>query len=678
MIVAGAGAASGVLVALALVAPPATFILAGLAFVLFAAPGIVVVRAALGREGAWLTPVVLGPILGFGLSSLALLGLWWGGARGWWVLAVAPLLAALVSWAAGKLRGRLAIGTLDRRDLLPLLLVLLIVPLVVARPFSRVGTTVPEGKVYRAYFTADYVWRMAVVAEVAKGDMPPKNPFFRGDVLHYYWLPHLLVSIEYRNADGRASLDQLLLCQSVFMDLAFVAFLFGFVRQFVRSGPAAAIGASSAILLTSFEGLWEMLLLYVKGAPVWLVRYVNIDAVVRWEFDGMPIDGLHRLLLYQPHHAAGYALGLLGLLVGTRGRRPRDGRVMAAAGILLATSLLMSTFGALMLTSAVALHELVGCLRHRDGRRLVQHAVAGAIPLSAALVVVLALGYVDRAEGPLVSVLRSPPAFVRPVPSILLSFGPMLLAAAVGAVVAARKRLDALVPIGALVATCFFYYFFVDVRDHQDVYVGWRSGHLLFLAFAPLTAVATEAVSALPRVWRRLAWVGFAALALAGAPTTVIDLYNTQDIANREMAIGFPWTLVVTRQEEEVLAWLRRHTPPDVVVQVDPVARDPATWAYIPAFAERRMAAGIPISMIPRGKYVARSEVIHREIFGNRDAGRAHDTAATYGIDYLLVGRPEREANPGCDERFDRARGLFTLLFRNSEVSLYRVTRPAS
>ncbi len=670
-------AVASVLLTLAGVARPLVFLPAGLTFALFAAPGVLAGRAALGRDGGWLTPVVLGPIAGFGLSSVALLALWAAGGRGLWVLAGAPLLAAAAAWPARALRGRLALVPLTRRDILPLLLFLLIVPLVVARPFARVGAAVPDGKAYRAYFTADYVWRMAVVAEVAKGEMPPRNPFYAGDVLHYYWLPHLVVSVGYRHAGRRASLDELLLCQSIFMDLAFAAFLFGFVRQFVGSGAAAAIGASGAVLFTSFEGLWELLRLYQKGAPLGLVRYLNIDAAVRWEYDGMPIDGLQRLLLYQPHHAAGYALGLAGLLVGARRRAPRDARVMLAAGVLLAVSFLISTFGALMLTTALALYELSGCVRHRDWRRFLVHAGAGAMPLAAAVLAVFRLGYIDRSDGPLVSLVRSP-AFVRPVESLLLSFGPMLLAASAGTIAALRRRQGALWPIGALVATCVFFYFFVDVRDHQNVYVGWRSGHLLFVAFAALAASAVERLRTLPPLGRRAGGLALGTLALAALPTTVIDLYNTQDIANRAMGPGFPWTLVLSPQEQEALAWLRRHTPPDAVVQVDPIPRDPSTWAYVPAFAERRMAAGIPISMIPRRKYVERSAALHHLVFGAEDVRVAHATAVHHGIDYILVGPPERTSNPGCEARFKAAPELFTLMFRNSRVSLFRVNRAAS
>ena len=47
---------------------------------------------------------------------------------------------------------------------------------------------------------------------------------------------------------------------------------------------------------------------------------------------------------------------------------------------------------------------------------------------------------------------------------------------------------------------------------------------------------------------------------------------------------------------------------PKAIFQVDPVPRDPEHWAYLPAFAERRMAVGIPISMVPLAKYQQASE----------------------------------------------------------------------
>jgi len=645
------------------------------AFVAFVVPGVLVVRAACPGAGSRLA-LAFGPVVGFALTSVTLLGFWLAGARGPWLLVAAPAVAALAAYPARALRGRLTLTPLERRDTPVLLALLLVVPLTVGLPFARVGERLPEGEAYRAYFTADYIWRRVVVAEVSKGDIPPANPFYRDDALHYYWLPHLLPALEYRHFGSWLGPNAILLSQSLYIDLIFVAFLYGLVRQVVASRAAAATGVLAAVWFTSFEGLYFVAELWARGHPLELVRYVNIDAITRWERAGLPVDGLQRLLLYQPHHAVGYALGLLGLLVAARRARVVDPIVMTAASTLLALNLLVSSFSALMLVAAVALYECAGAARHRDLRRLTVHALAGAPPLAVAALAATSLQYVDHG-GSIVMLTVNGMAVDRPITNTILSFGPMLLAGLAGIVVAWRRRIATAWPFLSLLAICALFYVFVDVRDHQDVYVGWRAGHLGFMALAAFVGLAVEAVGRQSGARRWVAAGAMGLLAAAAAPTTAIDLYNTQDIWNRGEGPGFRWTLLLTPEEQRVLGYLRRFTPPDARVQVDPTVRDPDTWAYVPAFAERRMAVGLPISMVPIHKYVVGSERIHR-LFTTDDADEAFAIAEAEGIDYLLVGPPERGQDPGCEARFDAARGRFTLLFRGSLLSLYRVDRGRS
>ena len=136
--------------------------------------------------------------------------------------------------------GRWRLPFTDPSDALALLVLLLLVPLVVGLPFAHVGEITADGQDYRAYFTADYVWRRAVVIELAKGDVLPLNPYFKGDALHYYWMPHVLSAVQYRFAGAWATLDELLLIRSISIDAFFVTFLYGMVRPFgVRPWAAA-------------------------------------------------------------------------------------------------------------------------------------------------------------------------------------------------------------------------------------------------------------------------------------------------------------------------------------------------------------------------------------------------------------------------------------------------------
>jgi uncharacterized membrane protein len=228
-----------------------------------------------------------------------------------------------------------------------------------------------------------------------------------------------------------------------------------------------------------------------------------------------------------------------------------------------------------------------------------------------------------------------------------------------------------------LIAVALAFYFLIDVPDMGGVWVGWRSGHMLQIGFAVMAAAGLTAL------WRyaesRWAVALIVALAIAIAvPTVAIDVYNAQDIDNRNQGAGFPWTLVITPPERVAFDWIREHTPLDAIVQPEPFVRGAATWAYVPAFAERRMAAGIPISMIPLQPYQHASDRVRRGIFRASSAEEAHTWSEFLDVDYVLVGEPERREYRDQVERM-RARGdLFETVFRNEAVMLLRVIgRPA-
>jgi hypothetical protein len=127
--------------------------------------------------------------------------------------------------------------------------------------------------------------------------------------------------------------------------------------------------------------------------------------------------------------------------------------------------------------------------------------------------------------------------------------------------------------------------------------------------------------------WGRTAAVSalVAVMAIA-APTVAIDLYNTQDVTNRQMVTGFRWTLVLSNDDLEAFRWIKTRTAPSTIFQVNPMARDSETWAYLPAFAERRMAIGLPISMVPLRKYEVGAGLI-QDMFQLDDPANIHQLA---------------------------------------------------
>lgn len=664
-----AAAAVGLLITLGVVGSPGHVAVAVVEDLALMLPGLLLVRAAAGPIAGWLPVLAFGPFSGVALSSLVMLALWVLGARGLWLFAVSPAVVLALVPFASRARERWHFPETRPGDRASLAAALLVVPLLVAVPFARVGEQIHVGKAYRAYFTADYVWRRAVVAEVAKGDVPPVNPFYTDDPLHYYWLPHLPSAVSYRNTGG--DLDELLLVHSVVMDAGFVAFLFGLARWFVPVPWAAAAGVVAVLVANSYEGLFALVDYWFANAPLSLVRYLNIDAVARWRFQGMPIDGLQRVLFYQPHHALGYGLGVMGLLAIAERRRRFDPMAMAVGGVLLGLSVLVSSFAGIMLMCTAALWEAGSVLRWREWWRAIVHAAAAALPLVLAAALVTVLQYVDHG-GSIVSVAPNRLAFHNVWLVTPLSFGPIVLISALSSWIMWRRRDDRGWLMAALWATLAFFYFFVDIRDHQDVYVGWRVGHIWFIASVALAAMV---LAWLPELTRRsrLAWGGVLGVSMAAAlPTTAIDVYNTQDIYNWGQGPGFYWTLILSPEEQELFAWIKEHTPPDAVFQVDAVQRDVEGWAYVPAFAERRMGVGLPISMVPLLKYEQGSRRASW-IFETGSPETAHDLCRRNGIQYLLLGSPERKRHPSAQARFDGAPEYFEPVFRNREATIYRV-----
>jgi len=98
----------------------------------------------------------------------------------------------------------------------------------------------------------------------------------------------------------------------------------------------------------------------------------------------------------------------------------------------------------------------------------------------------------------------------------------------------------------------------------------------------------------------------------------------------------------------------------------------------VPAFAERRMAAGLPISMIPLRPYQEASEHVRSGIFRARTADEAYATATFLRIGYVVVGAPERAAYPDGLARLAERPDLFSEVFRNDALTIYRVAGSAA
>ena len=634
------------------------------------APGFPLGIAMLGRRhpGSW----IVGALLGYGLTQLTIWAVIAGGlaspaafALSWLTLCAATTAIARVGLPGPVIHA----PAWSSHDVRALLLVLLFVPVLMGLPYRNLGRADAEGnRYYRAYFTADFLWHSALAGELGKFSLPPRNPYLAPRSMNYYWTYFLLPSTVAQTAPD--ALPQLqdterdLKANALLIGVLMVGILFVLVRAGVSNAGPAAIAVLLALLAASAEGLYAIVDLWSRGRPLAELLDTNVDAITAWAFGGLRVDNMPRSLWYTPQHTASIALGLSALTFAVLGGAAAPLRAALVSGLALGLATTMNPliggvcsllYGACIAVDAMGRPGWIAAwLRHASAAVFVGLAIAWA-----------AASRVMDGAGSALDIGFSGFSRQSPVVTLLLSLGPVLLPALLG-VLAVRtdlaKRATVLAGTG-VIAGLFLLYF---VRVSEASWVGFRAGQILLVTIPILLARTLEW---LPRPSR-------AALAtlilLVGIPTTLIDTWNAQDISNRRPGPGFRWTLWTTPDQQAAFTWIKAHTPPRAIVQMEPMVRAREHWTLIPSFAHRRMAAGLPISLLPLPDYPQRSAQVKR-LFETVDAGEASTLARQLRIDYLYVDKDDVAAYPEGIAKFDSSPSYFEPVFRNATVRVYRV-----
>ena len=654
-------------------------------FLITCAPGLPVGFALFGRRhiASWLT----GLVFGYAVTSL----IWWAvvfaGRASTSSFAAAWAAATLGMWLLWRSSTSpvVTLPAWTRRDSTAFVLLMLLVPALMGRPYATLGSLDDSGNhQYRAYFIADFVWHTAMTAELAKEEARPRNPFLSNERVHYYWTYFRVpATIAARTGVGvqdalklNAFATALLLVASIYM-AAWAAL------------PAWPFAVAMAVALTtlgaSAEGLAAIADVLRRGLPLSELRDLNIDAIAAWAFNGLRIDDLPRTMWYTPQHGSSCALGLLSVPIAlAAGVRARPSAIVLAGGFLAASLMFNPLLGGTF-CAVYGFTVLADMLRTGGSfRDLVRHALA-VVPVVLA-VAWCAWNEVGEGAGSALHFGFWGLARNATVLSFLLQFGPILIPMAFGLWPKGADSFASMWPAiaGVTLAVLIMHLIALTV---DPAWVGFRGGNIFF-ALAP-ALVARGFV----RLWqegrRRIAIAIATIVVVTGFPTTVIDAYNTQDVTNRHLwrdaqrargedvpfdpATEYRWTLTVTPGQWEALMWIRSNTPLDAVVQAEPIVRGRETWSLIPTFAERRMATGNALPLIARSTYTERNERV-RQIYASNDARSAWQEAKALGIDYLYADDTERMAYPAVS-KFDAHPEYFSPVFRNAEAAVYALRK---
>ena len=437
------------------------------------------------------------------------------------------------------------------------------------------------------------------------------------------------------------------------------------------SAVGTALAVVVAVVAASAEGLYAWWELVSQGRPVNELTGLNIDAMSNWRFRGLRVDSLVRSMWYNPQHSMSAAFGLLAMpIAGLAGVNAPIGAIALAGAALALSTTFNPLIGGLfsLIYGAVV---MVDAIRARQITRLLHHATAAAL-------VGLAVGWCignDMVDGAAAVVLYGLGGYAvnNPVISLMLSLGPLLVPALLGIWPPWRLPPRAWPAVaGTVLGLLVFYLVRLSV---EASYIGFRAGQLLQLMLPGLAALFFARLWMSQARGRAAAGAIVLVLIVIGLPTTIIDSYNAQDIGNRRMGPGFRWTITLTPGEQEAYRWIRTQTPRDAIVQMDPIAHGRETWSQLPTFAERRMAAARPISLMDIPEYAERSRKAHN-IYADRRADIAARLAHELGIDYIFIGPAEQQRNPAeALAKFGTRDDLFQLVFDNGTNRIYEIRR---
>ena len=644
---------------------------------IFTAPGWPLARWFAGSETDRLTRGLLALPFGYfaGATTTCLLRLA-GISFPLVVLAVIAAGALLLSWMVRhRQAGVVSLTDLGPRDRIALAWLWLLAMGIVGPVFARAGSPVPAGLAYHAYFNADLFVHMSVVAELAKGAAPPLNPYYPVEPLPYYWtyftLPGLFAQLR-----PALPVDPGILLTDVGTAFTFISVGYVVVRNIGASTRATVISWIVILLASSFEGSYFLWRQVSEGRPFDEFRVWNIDAVTRWIWNLPGVDGFHRAMWWTPQHLVALSLALIVLLTLVRAHKPNGLGPAILEGLLLGGIVALSSFNGVMLVVWYAVAQLLMLVaaRGRDIRRWLLARSVAAIIVIGFLGLTMLLGMVQMIPNAFLYgwnrfFLRGPWTF------ILLSFGPALFLAPLGflAVFRVSRRLS--IAIAALVGVSAVTFLFLDLRGHENTQVTFRTGQLLYICLAVLLAFAID-------MWQSWRHVGSLALsvvlfvaAAAALPTVALDWYNARDISNVTMNPGgFPWTVHVSPDDQAAAQWIHTFLPPNATVQTDALTRARNTWAFVPAFARRRMGVGNGIFTLDPSRYEKDLHQVYNA-YRRLPAEDAHAYFQRLGVDYVYVGDVERAVHRQSVDKFAAHPLWFEPVYQRGSAAIFKVTK---
>lgn len=627
-----------------------------------------------------------------GISHLSL-GIFIFLAMSWLAISLRYIYAHsdIEQWTTGKL----AFKPWTRSTYILFLVLLLVAIALVFEPFANLGKKTDLGYAYRKYFPGDFLKMMAMTAELSKGDIPPENPWFAGESLHYYWWYFVPLSWFYRLIGMGISIKALVILSTLMTDALFLFALFSTLRLFTTRNFAPFLAALVGITAYSYESIY---LWWHLGYPIKdfleQARFYNIDGITRWFWGEPQMDGFLRSLLYSPPHLHALALLLAVISIFALSNVLQNLSLSCFAGLLIGVTVIYNTFIGLIVALwyglwlgiqviagwARLVSNYKGKVTTYDPKRdlfsfLLSNGIAGLVVLLCYSLSMFVRGpdtglmpYVGKAlktHGPLV---------------FFINYGPPFIFGGVGIFLmwkrtrnrrsriedSSSKARSSIPSILLLLLLSIILVSTVALKGFVSD-VGLKLGLVILIPLLIFSAISLEFLH------QRLPALAFySLLIIINGPallTVLLDRYNLADIYNSR------FTLYVSEEDMQAATWIKSHVPGRAIVQSSsPEGETPFTLVSV--LGERRTAVGdkffARIYQIPAAEVERRRGDI-TSLFETKGLDKALKALKKYSIDYIYVGEYEKTFYPEGIRKFYEVSDLFEKVYENTRVDIFKV-----
>jgi hypothetical protein len=562
---------------------------------------------------------------------------------------------------------------------------LILVPVIISGPFLNVGREVGDSHVYAPYFNRDFLRSVAFGAQLSKGVIPPANPYFEGETLHYYWFQMVFPALVYNLSGRSVVLEELFLLSTLLVNVSFVFVFVHFLRRFVKRTPALIIVLGLAFAAESYQAPFKAIL---SLQPThWALEGTWLGAIAL-----PPVGYFFQHLLYLPHHF----VALVGLLIvvsllAEQSPHNRVKRAMVAAVILVVSggfSFFITAFGFLWAGSYLGLQALgdgYALVRNRGSEQrespLVATVLSGIIVGMAGLVTYALLSGLGMllGGGNAWDLMLSQSQLLAPV-HFFVMLGPMSVLGLAGFVLCARDEQNRSRFYGVfwLLLSVLFLIVFVVPKSLPTWEISQKLGVVLRIPVLVLAGVFLDHFVNRDMRRRRLAWAVLLLFCASAIPNLLAYEYIHLNVQNSDLLT------YVGSAEVKAAAWIRRQTPLNAVVQAWPGGQTSVrsfyrsgedVYSLVSVFGERQTAFGDPQFAryyLPRSRYQevdARATEISR-IYEEPERADVVGVLEKFQIDYVYWGPSERRC---CVENlvWYEESSLFEEVYNQDGVSIF-------